>query len=422
MKKTNLHFYSIKKKYLTLYQRLKKSLENGSFQHFSQLKKESILRRLSRYERRLQRLGIAVATASALFLSPMLLNAQTLPSSGEIPVNTYTTSAQYFSSVAMDSDGDFVVVWGSNGQDGSSNGIYAQRYDNTGAANGGEFLVNSYTTSSQDNPSVAMDSDGDFVVVWNSNGQDGSGAGIYAQRYDNTGAANGGEFLVNSYTTYAQVESSITMDSDGDFVVAWASSDDQDGSFYGIYAQLNQPIPLPVELVRFIANPQDNQTTRLDWQTATEINNEGFEVQRSTDGNDWETLGFVNGEGTSAFLQNYSYTDRAPNQGINYYRLKQMDFDGKFEYSAIASVLFESQNGDIAIYPNPVQNEVILTATEKVNAVLIYNTLGQLVKQIASEAKDLTISMEDLSDGMYSVQVVQGDGTVLTKQVLKEGK
>jgi hypothetical protein len=154
----------------------------------------------------------------------------------EFLVNTNTVNDQRYPSVAMDSDGDFVITWQSDGQDGSNNGIYAQRYNNTGATVGGEFLVNTYITSEQTNPSVAMDSDGDFVITWESNGQDGSSYGVYAQQYSNAGATMGGEFLVNTYTTSEQSNSSVAMSNDGNFVITWQSNG-QDGSNYGVYSQ-----------------------------------------------------------------------------------------------------------------------------------------------------------------------------------------
>ncbi len=87
----------------------------------------------------------------------------------------------------MGADGEFVVTWMSSGQDGSSFGIYAQRYNAAGVAQGGEFLVNTATFDSQSYPAVAMDADGDFVITWMSSGQDGPGLGIYAQRYNAAG-------------------------------------------------------------------------------------------------------------------------------------------------------------------------------------------------------------------------------------------
>ncbi len=158
----------------------------------------------------------------------------------EFRVNTYTTGRQRFASVAMDSDGHFVITWQSYGQDGDDYGIYAQRYDAAGVAQGAEFQVNTYTTETQRAPSIAMDSDGDFVIAWmsfNQDGEDGGGDwGVYAQRYNAAGAAQGAEFQVNTYTTEMQGAPSIAMDSDGDFVIAWDGAS-QDGGDWGIYAQ-----------------------------------------------------------------------------------------------------------------------------------------------------------------------------------------
>ena len=163
-------------------------------------------------------------------------NASGVAQGSEFRVNAYTTGFQSGPSVAMDADGDFVVTWNSYNQDGSFNGIYGQRYNAAGVTQGSEFRVNTYTTNNQTQSSVAMDADGDFVVTWNSSGQDGSNYGIYGQRYNATGAAQGSEFRVNTYTTSTQRFSAVAMDADGDFVVTWHSSG-QDGSNYGVYGQ-----------------------------------------------------------------------------------------------------------------------------------------------------------------------------------------
>jgi hypothetical protein len=154
----------------------------------------------------------------------------------EFRVNTYTTSNQYGSTNTALADGGFVVSWSSYGQDGDGGGIYAQRYNAGGQAVGTEFRINTYTTSNQETPSITALADGGFVVSWSSYDQDGSGYGIYAQRYNEGGQAVGGEFRVNTYTTDTQYLPSITALADGGFVVSW-SSNGQDGSDYGIYAQ-----------------------------------------------------------------------------------------------------------------------------------------------------------------------------------------
>ncbi len=168
-------------------------------------------------------------------------NASGTAQGSEFRVNTYTTGAQFTSSVAVDSAGDFVITWDGYLENGSGYAIYAQRYSATGAAQGSEFQVNTYSLGQQPDrqpfhSSVAMDSGGDFVVAWQNYGEDGSGYGIYAQRYNAAGAAQGSEFSVNTYTTGAQFLPSVAMDSGGDFAVTWEGYY-EDGSSYGIFAQ-----------------------------------------------------------------------------------------------------------------------------------------------------------------------------------------
>lgn len=112
---------------------------------------------------------------------------------------------------------------------------------------------------------------------------------------------------------------------------------------------------LPVELIYFNIEKKE-QAVLLAWQTATETNNEGFEVQHSTDGRHWNALGFVEGQGTTFEKQDYNFTHTQPSKFLNYYRLKQQDFDGQFEYSPIRSVLFNVPDSQIKVFPNPAQS------------------------------------------------------------------
>jgi Ca2+-binding RTX toxin-like protein len=153
----------------------------------------------------------------------------------EIQVNTYTTSYQWNSSVASLPNGEFVITWQSNGQDGDSYGIFAQRFDANGTRAGVEFQVNTYTTSYQDVPSITSLSDG-FVITWQSFGQDGSGEGVFAQRFAVDGTKIDDEFRVNTYTTNDQCTPSVASLSDGGFVFTWMSSG-QDGDGWGVFAQ-----------------------------------------------------------------------------------------------------------------------------------------------------------------------------------------
>ncbi len=163
-------------------------------------------------------------------------NANGVVQSGEFRVNTSTTKEQTASSVAMDADGNFVVTWSSKDQDGDNWGIYGKQYNADGLVQGGEFRVNTFTSKEQEFSSVAMDADGNFVVTWSSRDQDGDNWGVYAQRYDTAGVPQGAEFLVNATTSNEQMHSSVTMDADGDFVISW-SAKDQDGGGWGIYGR-----------------------------------------------------------------------------------------------------------------------------------------------------------------------------------------
>jgi hypothetical protein len=153
----------------------------------------------------------------------------------EFQVNTYTEQYQDYPSVAMDRDGDFVVTWSSRDQDGDLGGIYAQRYNSSGTAVGSEFRVNTYTKLDQSYSSVAMDGAGNFVISWTSAGQDGSDNGIYAQRYNSNGVAAGSEFRVNTTKRNSQIFSHVAMKDTGNVLIGW-NSFGQDGSGWGIYA------------------------------------------------------------------------------------------------------------------------------------------------------------------------------------------
>jgi len=153
-----------------------------------------------------------------------------LPEGAQFQINTYTTHNQNYSSVAMDPDGDFVVVWqsyGASGTDTSRYSIQGQRYASDGSPQGAEFQVNTYTSLDQQNPSVAADADGDFIAVWESRGSPGadtSATSIQGQRYASDGSAQGGQFQINAYSTDLQVFPSVTAAPGGEFVVVWASS------------------------------------------------------------------------------------------------------------------------------------------------------------------------------------------------------
>jgi cysteine-rich repeat protein len=163
-------------------------------------------------------------------------DAQGIAQGPEFQINDYTAHNQWKQNVAIAADGAFVVVWASHDQDGSNDEVYAKRFAADGTALGAEFRVNTETALGQSSPDVAMAEDGGFVVVWDSDEQDGSGWGVFGQRYDPNGAPLGSEFGINTYTTGDQFRPGVAMAQDETFVVIWVSRG-QDGSQGGLFGQ-----------------------------------------------------------------------------------------------------------------------------------------------------------------------------------------
>jgi len=165
-------------------------------------------------------------------------NDQGIPYAAIFPVNTETAGVQTKSSIGMDNYSNFLVAWESHGgQDGDGIGVFGQMYTSSGTNSGSEFQVNSTTAGDQTNPSVAMSWNGRAVVVWESSTAGNlSTYDIYARRVNLNGSPAGEEFRVNTTTESYQGRPSVAMDAIGNFVVAW-DSQGQDGSFGGVYAR-----------------------------------------------------------------------------------------------------------------------------------------------------------------------------------------
>jgi hypothetical protein len=195
---------------------------------------------------------------SGLAIYSRLFDAAGAPTGGEFRVNTYTTGHQSLPSISADASGNFVVVWTDYGQqDGSGRGMFGQRFDSLGAAQGTEFRVNSYTTGNQYNfaSAVAASADGRFVVVWESSGQDGSDGGVFAQRYDKTGVALGSEFQVNTHTPAFQINPSVASDPAGNFVVVWTSAGQPGGDAFDVVGRRYDAAGVP-QGPEFIVNSE----------------------------------------------------------------------------------------------------------------------------------------------------------------------
>jgi hypothetical protein len=167
---------------------------------------------------------------------------------------------------------------------------------------------------------------------------------------------------------------------------------------------------LPVELVSFQTEKQNDHTVVLTWRTASEQNNEGFDIERSSDGRNWETLGFVPGNGTTHEEQSYAFTDGSPLPGVNYYRLRQVDFDGQYEYSEIESALFDGGTGTgIHVYPNPVKDGLLninfATEQEGAAALRLFDASDKMLHRETLANQYNQTGYGHLPAGMYFIEV-----------------
>ena len=159
------------------------------------------------------------------------------PRTADFSVNTFASDYQRFPSVAVDpSSKEFVVVWQSKGQDGDSYGVFGRRFDSMGNAVGLEFQVSQTFDGSQQFPRIASRGAGEFVVVWESVFLDGDDYGIGVRLVGPSGPDPAGEMVVNTYTTFSQHVPAVAADASGGFVVVWQSQY-QDGSGAGIFGQ-----------------------------------------------------------------------------------------------------------------------------------------------------------------------------------------
>ncbi len=183
----------------------------------------------------------------------------------------------------------------------------------------------------------------------------------------------------------------------------------------------NSSFVLPVELTEFTART-DQESTFLNWRTATEENNDYFSIEHSLDGNTFEEIGQVNGNGTTSYGQDYSFVHKNPSRGLNYYRLKQFDFDGAFEYSQIRVINVKKENS-IHIFPIQVSEKITIDlaeATKEETLIGIYDVMGRMVwsEVLGAEATRRELNVANLAKGHYFIQLHTGNERQ-TKRFLK---
>ena len=175
--------------------------------------------------------------------------------------------------------------------------------------------------------------------------------------------------------------------------------------------------PLPIELTYFQAYTNKNHVT-INWQTATEENNDYFTIERSKDGLNYEIIETVLGAGTSMSTLNYSYTDKTPLNGVSYYRLKQTDYDGAFEVFNPVSVSYLNES-EIKIGSNLAAKELTISMSGEMGSGMakIYNVIGVLIKTFEIESNYTTVIVSDIPKGTY-ILVVSANKTQISKKIM----
>ncbi|WKN46314.1 T9SS type A sorting domain-containing protein [Tunicatimonas pelagia] len=204
-------------------------------------------------------------------------------------------------------------------------------------------------------------------------------------------------------------------DQNGQAYAAVSGQPDADNDGAPNQYDADDEVALPVELLFFKGKPQGNSVL-LEWSTATETNNDRFEIEHSTDGVIFSRVGIVAGQGTTVAQQQYEFVHTHPAQGINYYRLKQVDFDGASSYSKVISVSWEMSQVGVQVYPNPADREMSVRLSERSTSegalgvkIQIVDVQGSTILNYYSESKDphgiMTIDTSLIPNGSYYLQV-----------------
>jgi hypothetical protein len=246
---------------------------------------------------------------------------------------------------------------------------------------------------------------------------------VHASHAGFTGTFNGSFVIPASATTEKYLRIRVLVDranligavNDGDHTSDIGQTED--------YAMFISPVPLKIEMSEFTATIKSSQVN-LYWVTKSETNNDYFSIEHSVDGINFITIGKVNGAGNSTGELNYQFIHSNPTIGINYYRIKDVDFDGKEEFSSIRKVVYKD-NELISIYPNPFKNEINIKLADNQSKPVGYSIMdvtGRILqeKQFDSYHKsaNITLDLNDLPKGIYYINL-NINGTILTKKIVK---
>jgi len=176
--------------------------------------------------------------------------------------------------------------------------------------------------------------------------------------------------------------------------------------------------PLPVSFLYFKVTKNKN-TALLEWTTLTETNNDYFTVEKSTDAVTYQSIGKVKGQGTTHLSHSYTWHDFSPAQGINYYRIKQVDYDGVCTVTPVRSIAFENNNAFFTVIKNEIGFVVSVQENEIISSVDLRDVCGRLIKAgKITDNKIAEISTLDIPAGIYFITLRTQDNAVYSQRVI----
>ena len=301
----------------------------------------------------------------------------------------------------------------------NSNGTIAPKgsatFPNAGAFNLNASGVTAYTLTgtfeAQINAATGSGTSNDGISCATTASIDISGMTLKLTAVGYTPANNDIVPLVIAGTSLIGTFSSVTLPTN------WAAD------YNSTRANVKFTTTIPVELVDFTANPL-SKVNKLAWITATELNNKGFDIQRSPQPpkgafDKWETIGFVKAEGKAA---TYNFVDNTP-LSISYYRLRQVDFDGTETLSKVVSVS-QFKGSKVAVYPNPVSDKLNLSISDDIDEtqqtnIVLYDLIGRKILQQTTVSKTTELDLSTLAKGVYLLDI-QSKTTVLQQKIIKQ--
>ncbi len=173
---------------------------------------------------------------------------------------------------------------------------------------------------------------------------------------------------------------------------------------------------LPVTWLNTTAVLNTDNTVSLNWETAAETQNKGFEIERSSNAKSFERIGFVAASEQASDIKSYSFIDKTPMSEVNYYRLKQIDNDGTFSYSRIVAAKVQAETA-LRVFPNPAGDYVMVESDEIIETIRLISPLGQQIKTNSPLSKSVKLSTDGLATGIYFLEIATGEYRYVKKMI-----